>query len=387
MSSKLDSVEALQNLIFEKLVAKVPFKLIFSKRKRNTFPVSVIHVQPVIIQNDIQLKCVLRYDTKDETINELWPDFSKKMTAWLHEDFFNVDVLFPEESYHLLQNKKGYLTILHKNIKNILPNNFAHDREKKNYIQSDAIYFKELGLISGNGLVFSKGQKKYNQVNKYIEVLSHLLKDEKPSGKFTIADMGSGKAYLTFALYDYLTLQLGWDVTIKGYENRPDLVSKCNQIADKMGWDNLRFFNHSIHEAPKEKTDMVIALHACDIATDMAISFGVECKAKYIVLAPCCQKQIRQNIKINNVLSPILTHGILLERQAEILTDGMRALLLQYKGYQTKVFEFISLEHTSKNVMITASKGNANIDALEQFNRIKKDFGITYHYLEKLLSL
>jgi hypothetical protein len=131
---------------------------------------------------------------------------------------------------------------------------------------------------------------------------------------------------------------------------------------------------------------MVVALHACDIATDMAIAYGIQNHAEYIVLAPCCQKQIRKSMSGDHVLSPVLKHGILEERLAEMLTDGMRALFLQSKGYQTKVFEFISLEHTQKNVMITAKKGKPDPKAMTQFEEIKKTFGIEYHYLEKLFE-
>jgi hypothetical protein len=155
----------------------------------------------------------------------------------------------------------------------------------------------------------------------------------------------------------------------------------------KMSWSGLHFEACSIDQAPVKASDMVIALHACDIATDMAIAYGIKSKAKYIVLAPCCQKQIRKSMSGENVLSPILKFGILEERQAEILTDGMRALLLQYAGYQTRVFEFISLEHTAKNVMIVAKKGKKNPEAWPAYQKIKETFGIPFHYLEKILDI
>jgi hypothetical protein len=363
------------------------FKLVISKKRKKEEDVLSITARPVFIKDKMIVKCVFRKKNRDETYNFEVAEFLSLTIEWLSERYLNADLFLAKENFQFLQNQKGKSTLLSKKADNILEDNQSHDHQKKVYVNPEGLYYRLLGLISDNGKLFSKGQKKYNQINKYIEMLDHLLRDEKPEGVFTVTDMGSGKAYLTFALYDYLTITLGWQVKMTGYEIRKDLVDLCNDVAEKTGFTGLTFVAAGIDTVPVKKTDMVVALHACDVATDMAIHYGIQCETKYIVLAPCCQKQIRQNIDIQKVFLPILKHGILLERQAELLTDGMRALLLEYIGYQTKVFEFVSLEHTSKNVMITARKAESNPKTLDSFIALKKEFGVSYHYLEKLLEL
>jgi hypothetical protein len=174
-------------------------------------------------------------------------------------------------------------------------------------------------------------------------------------------------------------------VSMTGIELRSNLVEFCNDLANKSEYHQLEFLSKDIHDYHPEKINMLIALHACDIATDIAIAKGIQADAEIIVVAPCCHKQVRKAMKHENELSAVLKHGILEERQAELITDGIRALLLEAHGYQTKVFEFISTEHTSKNLMITAVKSQPKEGALAQVKAIKEQFGIEFHYLEKLL--
>jgi len=213
--------------------------------------------------------------------------------------------------------------------------------------------------------------------------MSSLIGDDKVQ---KVIDMGSGKGYLTFALYEYLQQQ-NPKVKVQGVELRQDLVDKCNAVAKKSGYKGLSFVQGSIEDAKVSKVDMVIALHACDIATDMAIAKGVKAGAKYIAVAPCCHKQIRKAMgKTKTVLQPLIAYGILKERQAEMVTDTIRALLLQSEGYKTNVFEFIDLEHTAKNVMITGVLSGKKITkARREIADIKAEFGISEHYLETLL--
>jgi hypothetical protein len=202
--------------------------------------------------------------------------------------------------------------------------------------------------------------------------------------------MGSGKGYLTFALYDYMRNFLGMTPHITGIELRQTLVDTCNSSARESGFDGLSFAAQNISEYTPGRLDMLIALHACDTATDLALAAGIRNKARIIVAAPCCHKQIRRDMTPKNEMVPVLRHGILEERQAEILTDGIRALLLESEGYQTKVFEFISAEHTAKNVMITAVLGKTGKQkqqkALNEVKAIKESYGIRVHELEKLLG-
>jgi hypothetical protein len=201
--------------------------------------------------------------------------------------------------------------------------------------------------------------------------------------------MGSGKGYLTFALYDYLQNVIKQKATVYGIEMRDDLVNKCNSIAEHVGFDGLHFKKGTIQDAEIPAPDMLIALHACDTATDDAIYKGIKANAKLIICAPCCHKQIRKQISPDNELKSITRHGILLERQAEMVTDAIRALLLEANGYKTRVFDFIATEHTPKNVMIVAIKADQPItnkpEYLDKVDGLKKLFNIKTHYLETLL--
>ena len=250
-----------------------------------------------------------------------------------------------------------------------------------------------LGVLDAKGRIQKEKGDKYRQINKFVEIIDGLVRQHpvlKNKKNIEVVDMGAGKGYLTFALYDYLINIFKTTAAVKGVEIRPDLIEKCNKIAQKVGFKQLVFEEGYISDFPIDKTDILIALHACDTATDDAIFKGIQAKAELIICAPCCHKQIRQQIKGSEFLQPILDYGILKERQAEMITDTIRALLLEAKGYKTKVFEFISTEHTGKNVMIIGQKHTNSIDKptiLKKISILKETFGIDYHYLERLLNL
>jgi hypothetical protein len=204
-----------------------------------------------------------------------------------------------------------------------------------------------------------------------------------------IVDMGCWKGYLSFALYDFLTRHGHKNIRLTGIDMRPWLMDTCNSIAEKCGFEWLKFVTGNIAETQTDKIDVLIALHACDTATDDAIVKWIESQASLIITAPCCHKQIRKEISPNRQLSPIVNYGILKERQSELVTDTLRALILESHGYNTKVFEFIADAHTHKNVMITGTKKvswNINENALMQISELKKAFWIEYFYLEGILS-
>jgi SAM-dependent methyltransferase len=271
----------------------------------------------------------------------------------------------------------------------------SHDNVKVRKISKTIgkTYLNLLDITDSKGKVLAKSQDKFKQINHYIEILSPLIKDFSTDGKIRIADMGSGKGYLTFALYDYMKNELNLDVRITGVEFRKELVDLCNDIAVKSGFEDLDFVEGEIQSYREDKLDVIIALHACDTATDDAIARGIHTGAKLIVTAPCCQHQIRQEIEKSNhqsAFSPIIKHGIFLERQAELVTDGIRALILEYYGYKTKAVEFIADAHTHKNVMIIGQKSNSktqNVKILKEISEIKEMFGVDKHHLENLMKL
>ena len=267
-----------------------------------------------------------------------------------------------------------------------------HDRQKKRLIESkENTYLTALGITNKQGNIVKTMESKFRQINKFIEIIQGLVESSGLLAKdnFSIVDMGSGKGYLTFAIYDFLYNILNRQVSVIGVEGRNNLVEFCNSVAKSVGFENLHFEQGNIKSYPAEKTDVTIALHACDTATDDAIYQGIKSQSSLIILSPCCHKQIRQQIHLTSGgLKDILKFGILLERQSEIITDGLRALLLELSGYETKVFEFISPEHTSKNIMIVGIKSDRSVNKdyiLGQIKEIKNLYGIKFHYLETLL--
>ena len=368
-------------------MANTLVKVTLGKPASREQPLRNIYGRILAIKGEPKLSFTLRYQTRDEVRNFSIPEGLIRLQEWLGDDFLHAELFTLGGDHTLLYNRKRKSRMIsRKPTFSKLPQT-EHDRQKKRFIAGENnVYLRKLGITNAEGKVLKSGQKKYRQINKYIEIVAALLRQDQLPAQPRIVDMGSGKGYLTFALFDYLRNWKEMDPRITGIELRENLVTLCNEVAAEAGFGQLSFVAQNISEFEATDLDMLIALHACDTATDIAIAKGIHSGAKIIVVAPCCHKQIREQMDARNELGAILRHGILAERQAEILTDGMRALFLEAHGYETKVFEFISTEHTGKNLMITAVKGRKNEKALETIEEIKKKYNIAYHYLEKLLT-
>jgi tRNA A58 N-methylase Trm61 len=388
MAASLSSfLELLQSATHKKELVKLTLG---NKRNKNA-ELKNVFIKNVALKTGDKLCFVYRYPTNDITKNFDSAQGIEAVEKMLREDFLNADLFTANNDFHLLQSATGAVKIQTK------PASHAakagpqqHDKVKNRIVKANHnIYLQQLGITTADGLVKKDMQDKYKQINRYVEIIDGIVKDLEFSKGIHVTDMGSGKGYLTFALYDYLSNILQLKTTITGIEMRPDLVNTCNQVALKATFHRLHFEKGTIADAVLPATDMLIALHACDTATDDAIFKGIQANAKVIICAPCCHKQIRRQMKPANVLSTITKHGILLERQAEIVTDSIRALLLEASGYKTRVFDFIATEHTPKNVMIVGIKNengsNQKKECLEQVQALKALFGIEQHYLEKLL--
>jgi hypothetical protein len=232
----------------------------------------------------------------------------------------------------------------------------AHDRERKRLIPQDRPWLRALEVTTADGKVARGMEAKFRQIHRFVELFSHLLADCAPlrDRALRIADMGCGKGYLTFGLCDWLRADNRRAASILGIESRAELVEQCNRIAAEAGFDELKFAAGDIASADIGALDALIALHACDTATDDAIARGIGAGAQLIVVSPCCHKQVRAQLTAPPVLAGALRHGIFQEREAEFATDALRAALLEWAGFETRVMEFISTEHTSKNLMIAA---------------------------------
>ena len=368
-------------------------KLTLSKSVGDT-DLKNVYVRLVEIKKQLQLSFTYRYKTRDEVKNCQNTEGPLLLNAYLGKQFLNAELFLKNETHLIQFDKKGdnpkiFIKKNKENIDKVKNTEGGHDHEKQRLISPKSLYLNALDITTKDGLVKNDSQHKFRQINKYVEIIDNLLNEKKLPNDAVIADFGSGKGYLTFALYDHLAFNKKMTPSVLGFELRENLVEKCNAIAKQSDFENLEFVAQDINDFKINRLDMLIALHACDIATDIAIAKGIEAGAEIIVVAPCCHKQIRKALRESetvNEMSPILKNGIMEERQAELLTDGIRALLMEAHGYRTKVFEFISTEHTPKNVMIVGIKGKAKKEALTQVEALKTHYGISHHHLETLLS-
>jgi len=380
----------------QKAIAESTFvKLALGNYKGNEGGLKQLYVKPVLIKNKQMLAFNYRYQTRDIFKNFGIEEGLEMIKSYLFNDFHIATLFSANEEMILEKSAKDSFRLRTKQLQEKRDVDLSHNKEKKRLILAkDNLYLHKLGLTDENGAVFKNAQDKYKQINQYIEILSSLIK-EFPLGTIrNVVDMGSGKGYLTFALYDYL-LNHRQKAHVVGVEFRKDLVDLCNKIAENARFEQLSFVEGTIESYNTQEINLLIALHACDTATDDAIYKGIKANANLIVVAPCCHKQIRREIekgKAKNELNFLTKHGIFLERQAEMVTDGLRALILEYFGYKTKVFEFVSGVHTPKNVLVVGIKSKEQgekrkEEILQKISETKKYFGIGYHHLERLFNL
>lgn len=346
--------------------------------------------RPVELQGELKLSAVYHYQTKDVTKNFLLADALTVLTGQLGQNFKNAVLFTPTQDVRLSYNKKMEPAVIVSKASVVTPANLQHDQAKQHLIKlTDNAYLRELGVLTESGQIAQNMSAKYKQINKFIEILAGLIKNSPLADAKDISavDMGSGKGYLTFAVYDYLVNTLKQSAHVSGVEVRQNLVELCNQIADNVQFTGLHFSQATIQSYSAKPTDIVMALHACDTATDDAIYQGIMAQATIIIVSPCCHKQIRSELHVTNELGDITQYGILKERLAEMVTDTLRSLVLEAHGYKTQIIEFISDEHTHKNLMITGVKTQAVSDKdkiLEKIASLKTLFGIKDFYLDSL---
>lgn len=274
----------------------------------------------------------------------------------------------------------------------------AHDRAKQRWLSPDAAFWTDLGLtheVKGARQVVPAMSRKWKQINRFLEVMSAALKGSPlaDGDRLRVADFGSGKGYLAFAMHAWLHAQ-GRQAQVTGVELREELVALCDAVAARHGLDGLRFRQGDVRAYEPGPLDVMIALHACDTATDHAIHLGLRAGAAIIMCSPCCHREIRPQMRTPPLLRPLLQHGIHLGQEAEMVTDSLRAALLEAEGYETQVFEFVALEHTSKNKMILAVRRSGEAlaaalrrrpEVLAQIDEVKRFYGIREQCLEGLV--
>jgi hypothetical protein len=340
-----------------------------------------LFVRPVTLKSGQRLAFVWHHKTRDVTKNHDVDEAVRLLDAAIGSEFLDAHLFTTTRS---LQLETGGPAPRITTRATSRPRAAAsgNDREKARAIPPATPWLHALGVTDDRGRPLAAMTDKFRQIERFAEILGHLLKEaQMPTGRPIRAfDMGCGKGYLTFAASDLL----GDSGTICGIEARPDLVEFCTATAARMGLEGrLMFQQGSIATTEIGTADVLIALHACDTATDDALAKGIAAGAALIVAAPCCQKEVRPQIVAPTVLADSLRHGIFEERQAEFVTDALRALLLEWAGYRTRVMEFISTEHTAKNTMITAVKARSQGDDAtgEKIRALAAFYGVRHQAL------
>ena len=385
---------------FEKLESAVNnnsfVKMTLSKPVSKNNDLRNIYIKPILLKDNKMYQFTYRYDRRDETKNFDVKQTMEQVRSLVPEVFQNVSLFTLTEDVTLLVSKKGKPTLMCKKISESRDVDLSHDHEKQRLIDPTKPWWHLLGLTTRDGKVAADMQHKFKQICKYVEIVDGVMRQTKFDNEIHIADMGAGKGYLTFALYEYLTTHYDKKIVMEGVEIRKDLVDKINEIIRISAplingirrISNIQFFENSIENYKPEKLDVLIALHACDTATDDAILKGIRNNAKLIICAPCCHKQIRREMEKSGKTDSITKYGIFLERQAVMITDAVRALVLEYCGYKTQVMEFIEIDNTPKNVLLVGRKSDKPVDkeaVARQIDGLLKQYGIEEHYLWKNL--
>ncbi len=375
-------------------------------------------VRPLTLRGQECLNFVYSHVTQDITKNLPWAEGLQRIQELLGAQFRNAHLFTAGEEIQLSLSKRGrgYLSShAAEHPAPVGPSPAAHDREKRRWLALDRPFLVALGVTTAQHQLVPAMARKWKQINKFLEVLDHALQlagllpdgrvndtgieSDAPKAPLRVVDFGAGKAYLTFAVHDWLVHSLSQAAQVSGFELRADLVQQGNAAIAQLGLQGLQMQQGDVRMVDPPAMDVMIALHACDTATDHAIHLGLRAGARVILCSPCCHKELRPQLLSPHPLRSVFQHGIHAEQTAEMVTDSLRALLLQAQGYETQVFEFVALEHTRKNKMILAvkrgtpgagasvhdSQHEVKIRALAQLDELKSFFGVRQQCLETLL--
>ncbi len=341
-----------------------------------------VSVRELALRGERVLSFVATHPTRDVTTNLTLADGLAAIGRWLGLRYAHAHLATTTEDVELRVSRKGRYGLVRRPASALAAAGVQeHDRAKRRMVDIGRPYLVDLGVTDAQGRLIPAMARKWKQINKFVEVFDHAIASSplRAAPQVRVVDFGAGKGYLTFAIHDHLQHTLGREAHVTGVELRPDLVALCNAAATRCAMPGLDFAAGDIRTREAESIDVMIALHA-----------GIRAGAAIIMTAPCCHKQLRPQLVAPALLQPMLQHGIHLGQQAEMVTDSLRALLLEAEGYATQVFEFVALEHTSKNKMILAVRRETpSVDrsaARAQIDAIKAFYGVREHCLETLLA-
>ena len=346
------------NEYLEKQINEDLIQMVLSGKKKGDGP-SRIKVRPVKLKGEICYQASATQGPKVFHKNYNKEELTEYLLQELEGGFGQLQAQGRKMDGTVLVSKKGKMTIKEKYHEVQEPVRIlAHNRVKQYIMQEGTVvpFLVDLGVMNEKGKIISSRYDKFKQINRFLEFIEDILPRLSKDREVTILDFGCGKSYLTFAMYYYLRELKVYDVNIIGLDLKEDVIEKCNRLAEKYGYEKLHFYQGDIADYEGvSAVDMVVTLHACDTATDFALAKAVMWGAQVILSVPCCQHEVNRQIK-NDMLAPALKYGIIKERMSALLTDAIRANLLESKGYETQLLEFIDMEHTPKNILIRAVK-------------------------------
>lgn len=336
------------------------------------------YIRPVEIKGNSMMQIELFTKTQSFAHNYNYDEFFEIINTIMLDSFFQLNIITNEYNYSFKYTKKNHLLsnkIKNKEIKTLL--NVSHNKQKK-YILNDGNIIPplvDLGVMTQDGKIVPSYYDKYRQINRFLEIIDDTIKDFKEQ-ELNIIDFGCWKSYLTFIVYYYLVNIKKIKTNIIGLDLKADVIKKCNEIAKNYGYNSLNFEIGDISlYKPHFRVDLIITLHACDVATDYAMYHAIKLHSKYLLSVPCCQHEINNQIKKSS--SFLASYGIVKERMSALLTDTIRAKLLEYSGYNVDILEFVDFDASPKNLLVRAKyTGNSNAKALDEVKQILDEFTI-----------
>lgn len=369
-------MEELQELLYKYLNQSLVQIIISNPRNREV--AGKIHLRPVLVKEELVFQASEYKEKKVYHKNLVREDAIQQVLCWM-EEYRQLEVVSQLGQATVLISKKGKITVKEKKapacVKQI---DLSHNRKKKYILDPEkkVEFLVDLGVQTKEGKIVHAKYDKFRQINRFLEFIEDILPELPKDREVTILDFGCGKSYLTFAMYHYLKELKGYPVRIIGLDLKADVIEHCNELAEKYGYEGLKFFVGDIAQYEGvDAVDMVVTLHACDTATDYALDKAVKWGAKVILSVPCCQHELNKQIR-NELLQPVLKYGLIKERMAALLTDALRAEILESKGYQVQILEFIDMEHTPKNILIRGVKKGSEKDGAD-YRKVMEFFGVS----------
>lgn len=359
-------MNTLQNLL-EECTQKGIIKIVVSNPRKGEKKTR-IEIRP------FEQKGVILYQTASYNNNQVYhKNRTREELIWFVKEctteYKQINIFCPTEQISVLISKKGKVTIKRQKNTAVKELSLQHNRKKQYILPEDkpVSFLVELGIQTSQGKLVDKKIKKFKQINRFLEFIKDVEKELPEDKPVTIIDFGCGKSYLTFAVYYYLHEMQKKEVNIIGLDLKETVIRHCNELAEKFGYhEHLKFYHGDISDYEGvDQVDMVMTLHACDVATDYALHKAVLWNAKVILSVPCCQHEVNKQIQ-SQLLQPLLKYGILKERMSALITDGLRASILEQEGYEVQILEFIDMEHTPKNLLIRGVKRGKKEPAKEK---------------------